>query len=442
MRVMPASATKSLSGFGSGPRWACLGAQARRAQRGTTLIEGLVAFLALALGMSGLARVQSQLRLSSDLARQTSEAVRIAQEEVEKMRAFSVIAPRAGANAYASLTSGSSGVDAGPQSGRNTGYVLTREVSAADAPASKSANLRVAWDDRTGARQQVTLNTIIAGHDPAYSGALKLMPQAKAVRNVQARSASIPIDAKDLGNGSSAYKPLAGTNEVLLLDNLTGDVAARCTSVDLNPLAAGLSAAALGPCVAMQGYLLSGTVRFTAATPPEPGAANDVPLGLSIAVAIQGGGPAPDCRSEARKTVRRSVAGVTRSEAVPIDATAGVLGVGEWAETGERYVAYHCVVTPVVAGGTWTGRSAIVAAGWRLGFGAGERRVCRFSADLDASGAIDNNLEHPDTYVGVGTSLSNQNFLVVNGTQACPEQSAPVATSRVFADLTTAPHQP
>ena len=144
----------------------------RHAQRGTTLLEGLVAFLVLALGMLSVVRVQSQLRLGSDLARQTSEAVRIAQEEVEKMRAFSVIALRAGANAYASLTSGSSTVDAGTQSGRNTGYVLTREVNAADAPASKNANVRVAWDDRTGARQQVILTTIIAGHDrrtPAHS---------------------------------------------------------------------------------------------------------------------------------------------------------------------------------------------------------------------------------------------------------------------------------
>ena len=52
----------------------------RHSQRGTTLLEGLVAFLVLSLGMLSVVRVQSQMRLNTDVARQRSEAVRIARK--------------------------------------------------------------------------------------------------------------------------------------------------------------------------------------------------------------------------------------------------------------------------------------------------------------------------------------------------------------------------
>ena len=111
---------------------------ARSSQRGTTLLEGMVAFLVLSLGMLSVVRVQTQLRLNSDVARQRSEAVRLAQEDLEKMRAFSSIAIRAGANAYAGLATGASSIDASSGQPSNTTYALTREVSDTDVPNAKS----------------------------------------------------------------------------------------------------------------------------------------------------------------------------------------------------------------------------------------------------------------------------------------------------------------
>jgi Tfp pilus assembly protein PilV len=413
-----------------------------RSQRGTTLLEGLVAFLVLSLGMLSVVRVQTQMRVNSDVARQRSEAVRIAQEEVEKMRAFSTIAVRAGASAFASLTSGTVDVNASEPATANADYVLTREVSAGDVPASKNATVTVAWDDRTGTHQQVVLNTLIAGHDPAYSGALKLLAAPKPVRGVRSRSAWIPLDAKDLGNGSSAYKPVAGASEALLFDNASGNVSARCNGPDANTSNANLSIASLGTCEAMQGYLLSGVVRFSSAVPPDPAAANDVPLALSMSIALGTGASAPLCRTEARKTVSYSVAGATIVEGVAVTASPASVGVVAWAETGERYLAYHCVVAPAASSGAWAGRASVVPSGWAIGAAAGQRRVCRYSTDLDASGAIDNNLEHPDTYSAVTTSLTNQNFLVIAGHQACPVPPTATGVNGVFADLSTAPHQP
>ena len=68
----------------------------RRRQRGITLIEALIAFLVLALGMLAIARTQTHLRMNAEVARQRSEAVRLAQEEIESLRAFAVIATAPG----------------------------------------------------------------------------------------------------------------------------------------------------------------------------------------------------------------------------------------------------------------------------------------------------------------------------------------------------------
>lgn len=418
----------------------------RRKQRGTTLLEGLVAFLVLSLGMLSVLRVQTQMRTNTDVARQRSEAVRIAQEDIEKLRAFSVIAVRAGASAYASVASVTRAVDSGSGQPSNTSYALIREITAADAPASKNASVSVAWDDKSGSRHQVVLSTLISGQDPAYSGALKVTSQPRPLRGVQQRSPWIPVDAKDLGQGSSAFKPIAAGTEAWVFDNATGNVTARCVGVDASASNSSLSASALGACEPLQGYALSGVVRFSGATPPDPAAANDMPAALSVAIsttdATTGAGSAPLCRSDARKSVTYTFAGASRTEAVPLSAVPATLGVSTWLETGERYVAYHCVVVPAAPGGAWSGRANIVPAGWTLGAGPSDHRVCRYSADLDGSGAVDNNLEHPQNYTALNASLTHQNFLVIKGTQSCPSAAPGGGTNNVIADLSTAPHQP
>ena len=70
---------------------------AMRHQRGTTLLEALIAFLVLSLGILTIGRVQTHLRLGSDIARQRAEAVRLGQEELENLRAFSVLGAASGA---------------------------------------------------------------------------------------------------------------------------------------------------------------------------------------------------------------------------------------------------------------------------------------------------------------------------------------------------------
>ena len=415
-------------------------------QRGTTLLEALVAFLVLSLGMLTVARVQTQLRLNSDVARQRSEAVRLGQEDLESLRAFSVIAASGGARSYADVTSTSTGVDSAAGYATNTRYRVARRIDAASAPSAKEAAVTVSWNDRSGAAQQVVLNSIISGSDPAYTGALGIAHSGVPVKGAFGRSVRIPLAAKELGGGRSAFKPTSNGTIALVFDNRSGQVTARCTGIDPATATRHLQAADLSSCDANAGYLLSGVVRFTSASPPDPAQAVEPPLATSIALALTGGTYAnpPDCASEAMKTVSYRAAASLHIEDVPVGATPASVGVATWTDSGDRHLVYHCVVYPL-ASGRWSGRATLVPAGWTVGTGVADRRVCRFTADLDGSTTVDANIEHPSSYAAVDSTLANQNFLVIGGSETCPTRPAvrvEGSATDVFADLSTAQHQP
>ena len=418
----------------------------RSRQLGTTLLEALVAFLVLTLGMLTVVRVQTQLRLNADVARQRSEAVRLAQEDLESLRAFAVLAAAAGARSFEAIASLVRTVDSATGYASNTSYLVTRQIDAAGAPQAKNASVTVSWTDRSGSPQQVALNSIIAGNDPAYSGALGLARSGAWVKGPFGRSIAIPLGAKDLGNGSSVFKPVSSGSVAFVFNNGTGLVTGRCTGIGSATATRDLTPGDLGSCDANVGLLLSGSVRFSSASPPDAAQANDVPPAMAVALALSGGSYAstPDCAVEAMKTVSYTAGGSLHIDAVPIDANAASLGLAGWSDTGGRHLAYHCAVYPL-ANGQWSGRATLVPSGWSIGTGAIDRRVCRYSSDLDGSGAVDANAEHPASYAGVDSSLANQNFLVIKGTETCPGAPATQvagSTADVFADLGTAQHQP
>ena len=417
-----------------------------RRQRGTTLLEALVAFLVVSLGMLTVARVQTQLRLNSDLARQRSEAVRLGQEDLESLRAFSVVAASGGLRSYADVVSASTTVDSAAGYATNTRYTVARQIDAASAPGAKSASVTVSWNDRSGAAQQVALNSIINGNDPAYSGALGIARSGMPVKGAFGRSARIPLAATDLGGGRSAIKPVSDGTAALVFDNHSGLVTGRCTGISAATATRDLQAADLSACDANVGYLLSGSVRFTSASPPDPAQAAEPALSTAIALALTGGtyAHAPICASEAMKTVSYLAAASLHIEAVPLAALPASVGASTWADTGDRHLAYQCVVYPLPSG-QWSGRATLVPTGWAIGSSTADRRVCRFSADLDSSGAVDANLEHPPSYAAVDAPLTQQNFLVVKGSEACPVRPAVRVegnSTDVFANLSTVQHQP
>jgi hypothetical protein len=149
--------------------------------------------------------------------------------------------------------------------------------------------------------------------------------------------------------------------------------------------------------------------------------AAESPLATAVSLVLAAGSETPpaDCSAEAQKTVRYVAADGLHIEAVAIDATPATVAVAAWEETGDRFVAYRCLVAPR-ADGRWSGRTTLLPTDWRIGPTADDRRVCRYIAAGDRHGADDANAGHPADYVDVSAALTAQNFLVIRGSQTCP----------------------
>jgi type IV pilus modification protein PilV len=378
--------------------------------RGVTLIEALVALLVLAIGMLAVARLQPALRQHAEGARQRSEALRLAQADLERLRGFDSAA--SGPRSFDAIAAFDQDVDGG--------YRLRRDVDASALAHAKQIRVGVTWTDRSGAAQQVALDSIVARIDPVLAGGAVLRPAATAVpAGVGGRARGIPIGAKDLGDGRSVFKPVVGGIGAIVFDNRSGSVTARCSVPAGTPTAA-LTSADLSTCTVAHGLVVSGEIRFSGALPPDPRAASDVPLPLGVRLTLDGAAPpvAPWCNTQAQKVVAYRWGGGEQIAAVPLDAEPAAYALVTWTELGERLVAYHCVVVPPVGITRWSGRTDIDPDGWTIGTDPTQWRVCRYARDLDGSGRVDANVEHPAIYQNVTGALTRQNFLVVRGDQA------------------------
>ena len=129
------------------------------------------------------------------------------------------------------------------------------------------------------------------------------------------------------------------------------------------------------------------------------------------------------------------------------------VSVSGYNSTVSKFIAYTCVVTPdsALSGddfASWWGEAKLVTDGtWTIGTTSSTYKVCRFSGDYAADGAVSNH-EHPRYYRRVKPStdgsgtIDNQNYLVIKGSNNCP---ADVASDPVNGDLintSTVQHQP
>jgi Tfp pilus assembly protein PilV len=289
-------------------------------QRGITLVEALIGVLLLSLGLLGALRMQSWLRLNGDVAQQRSDALRIAQQDLEQARGF------ANAAAFQAITSQRS-----ETAHTTTSFTLERTVS--DDNQLKTSLVVVSWQDRSGSIQSVRLSSGLNGLPPVYSAVLALPPQDTTLSPRR----HLPTGARRLSEGRSVLKPTSGSSIAWIVNDATGEVSAEC-SVPASLSARDITEADLTRCTELTARLLRGYIRFSLGPVPDAMNANDTPLTLTLAPA------AARCETEPVRHV------------------------------GERYLAYTCLL-PVGA----TEALRIEPVGWAFGASASTYKACRYA---------------------------------------------------------------
>jgi Tfp pilus assembly protein PilV len=245
-------------------------------QRGFTLLEALIALLVTAFGLLAIAGMQSTLSRNSDIAKQRSEAVRLAQAKMEELRGFDgVLAASGVAFSYATGV-----VDSGtPETlgaGSNATFTRSWTVRRADGvtPATaddleKWVTVTVAWTDRTGEAQRVTMTSVIARNDPLALKGLIGGQARERIRYPKGRNINIPYPAVTLSDGkSSAFMPPPG-DVVYVFDNDTGNILKSCVApapVTITSLTrSGSTVAALAPG---HGFSSGNKIRIAGSSAP------------------------------------------------------------------------------------------------------------------------------------------------------------------------------
>ena len=375
-----------------------------RRQRGVSLIEALVALAVMAFGMLGVVGMQGSMRLNADIAKQRSEAVRIAQEAVENRRAFWLLDAAANQKSYADIASTAGAAVLGITS--NTTFTVTETASTPPGGGrTKALYVDVTWVDRTGEPRYVRLSTNVTGNMPELSGALGLPPLGTTSRLPRGRHAAIPPGATDQGGGTSNFAPPGAGDVSWVFNNVSGFITQRCESL---------------VCSTYNARLLSGYVRFSTDASQPTAAMAEAPVSTAFAL------------------------DVNVLQTFPTSAT-----VACYENTTSLYVAYYCAL-PVeeLSGNKWSGRSELVVAGISSGiadFDGASYKVCRYTPARDAQPTAPtvSNENHPYNYANVNTALVNQNFLVIRAGNGTTPFSCPVDdTSTPEVNGNTWHHQP
>ncbi len=379
----------------------------RRHQRGATLFETLIAFVIAATSTLAAGYAMQPLRLHAEAAQQRTVALGLAADALEEARSIVRVGEASGSARFEDLVD-----DAFDSTSGNATYRVLRTV--VDAGGDRRVRLDVAWRDRQGSAQSLGLDGIVAGVAPAHVAALSLAGAPETIAAPWQRARGIPPQAVRVRIGRSAWWPAPGAagGTVLVFDDATGDVVAQCDAgaVTLATLAAGDASG----CSTGRRLLVSGTVRFAGGTVR--------PLAITLAGA--GYAASPMCQTEIVRTLRQEDAArgvVLRDIALAADAAS--LGLAGAVDTGERSVAWRCLIEPADANG-WSGALDVRADGWSFGTVAGTERLCRVATDRDGSGSIDQPDEHPATWHGVTRTLTAQSFVVIAGDRDCADVGA------------------
>jgi Tfp pilus assembly protein PilV len=368
-----------------------------RGQRGVALIEALVALAVMGFGMLAVVGTIGTLRLNGDISRQRSEALRIAQDQIEEWRGYSVLDNTDDRMAYEDIVT----EDSFTVSGANTTFTVRRwareeaDVAGTQRPQRKHVLVTVQWWDRVSdpdnpddRPQEVRLSSTITEADPALRAVGVAAPAGIWSRPAFGRSVTVPQGARQISEGRSVLVPpgqAVGNRVALVFSNMTG-LMQRCvtpaqTTETVNE--ADLTAANCGTdfFLLMQGfirfYLTPSATALTRAN--EMRVANSVPPG------------APPI-----------------TPTVVVDRTEPLVGTDTCFVSGSGNVfEYYCVVYAFDGRG-WSGSLRVGLPGFTIGDAAAEYRVCRFFPVT----RIESGVSFQDS---VNRNLLNQNLVVTTG---------------------------
>ncbi len=394
---------------------------ARWLAAGVSLIEALVAMAVLAFGILGVVGMQSTMRTGADISRQRSEAVRIAQEELEELRNYSVL--RASEAASGQLAFDGIVADAADVAASNTNTTFRRETlvpapTASDAMASvRQVRVIVTWADRSASasNQRVELSSAIAGLPAEMSALHALRTDRSALRQAYGRNAAIPRVATDNGDGTSTFSPPGLAGVTWVFNNATGLITQVCSP----------------SCTSAERWLLSGFVAFATGSAPtslEAEIPTDAVVSLSMRVRVTQpvSTPNQDCATQA---------------------------------VGSDRLAYYCAVPTQTLSGQrlWSGRvefGTLALSSTLADNTASNYKVCRYTrdganlspsvpADIPTGQTVnDYNSRHPYTYYRVNGPLQNKNFLVISAGYNGLVNVCPPEDTATPIESNTWPHQP
>ena len=397
---------------------------------GVSLIEALVAMAVMGVGTLAVLGAQTTLRFNSDLSKQRSEAVRIAQEQIEQDRAFGDFA------GYTNDITAAAPPDVAPVNGNgNATFAIARAIVESNDPNGaqmEALRITVSWDDRTGQQQRVSLVSAIHGSPPALAGSLLLPAQVGPASTPGGRHSGIPPGAGPGPNTSTSSfsPPGAPVGVSWIFNNLTGVISSVCTS------------ASSGSCVAANRRYVGGVIRFATGPLPDPLGSFTTP-------------------SETPQGAQSAEASLVQGVNVQVVLTSPTTAAADcYAQNDFSGAArlYHCAV-PVDSNGGWSGRvevtgNATVTPPWVLAASiadttAGRYHVCRYTPVTECQPAVGSfiwglpgatatctapepqttpttpsrlmrNDDFPSSHANVQGALLNQNFLIRKAADGCP----------------------
>lgn len=373
----------------------------RQTARGFTLLEALVALVVMGFGMLALTSLQISLSRNADVAKQRTEALRLAQDRMEALRSFTGISTgtvnwdglSSSSDSISSYNVGSSTV------GTNTTYTRTWTLGGTSADRLRAATVQVSWTDRAGSAQSVSISSVIAQHDPAQAAYLTFpLPQNTHLKRPKNRNLNIPIQAISLGGGKSAFR-IASDYSVVFSDT-SGGVVQICTNLDATG-----SNYASASCTDLTGYILAGYVSGSVTT---SGSTPTMPTGINTQ-GITGTNGAIKC---------------SYIQATNTNSGAAISG----------YHYYLCVI-PVATGSGYAGTLRLGGVSTSSNY-----KVCRFQ--YAATMFVNSNERNVQPYSNVQMSLDNQNYYIDSSNSPnCPTIDSVSGESISGDTVSTVSHQ-